>query len=90
MVKDFIDMEREARNIAIVWIAVYITAVVMLFVSGGGISEYAMRDIPLLSPEGLIKIDSILFFVTLVVTVFVLGPIFVIDSIMVYFRCRTS
>jgi hypothetical protein len=90
MVKDFIEMEREARNMMIVWIALYIAAVAMLFVSGEGISEYAMLNIPLLSHEGFIKIDSILLMLTLVGMVFIIGPIFVIDSITEYARRRTS
>ena len=90
MVKNFIEMEREARNMMIAWIAAYVAAVVMLFVSGEGISEYAMRNIPLLSPEGFIKTDSILFMLTLVGAVFIIGPIFLIDSIAEYARRRTS
>jgi hypothetical protein len=83
-------MECEARNMAIAWIAAYVATVMMLFVSGGRISEYVMTNIPLLSSEGFIKIDSILFFVTLVGIVFIIGPIFVIDSITEYVRRRTS
>jgi hypothetical protein len=90
MVKDFIEMEREARNMMIAWIAVYVAAVVMLFVSGGGIAEYATANVPILSYEGFIKIDSMLFFLALTATVFIPGPLFVIDSITEYVRRRTS
>lgn len=90
MVKDFIEMERDAKNMAIGWILTYIAAVVMLFVSGGGIAESAIANVPLLSHEGFIKIDSILLFLTLVAMVFVPGPIFVIGAIMDYSSHRTS
>lgn len=90
MVKDFIETEREARNMMIVWIALYVAAVVMLFVSGDGIAEHATANVPILSPEGFIKIDSILFFLTLTAMVFIPGPLFVIDSITAYARSRTS
>lgn len=90
MVKDFIEVEREARNMMIVWIALYVVAVAMLFVSGGGIAERATENVPILSPEGFFKIDAILFFLTLTAMVFIPGPLFVIDSITVYANSRTS
>jgi hypothetical protein len=70
----------------IAWIALYAVAVAMLFISGGGISTQAIMDVPLLFPEGFIKVDSILFFVAMV---FFFGPLFVIDSIIEYSSRRT-
>jgi hypothetical protein len=69
---------------AIGWIVIYIAAVVMLFVSGGGIAEQATVNVPLLSSEGFFKINAILFMLTLTAMVFVPGPIFVIDAIADY------
>ena len=90
MVKDFIEMERETRNMAIAWIIVYFAAVVILMVFGNGIAERATENVPLLSLEGFFKIDAMLLFLMLTAIVFIPGPLYVIDAIGQYARHRTS
>lgn len=51
MVKDFTEMERETRNMAIAWTIVYFAAVVILMVYGNGIAERTTENVSLLSYE---------------------------------------
>jgi hypothetical protein len=90
MVKDFIEMEREAGNMMIVWIVVCVATVVMLFVSGGGMTEHDATNVHILSYEGFIKINSILFFLALTTMIFIPEFLFVIDSILARIHRRTS
>ena len=68
------NIKRE-RNLLILDVLVYISAILVLFGFGGNIAELTTEQVSLISVDGIVKIVAIIFMVMLVGVVFILGPI---------------
>ncbi len=74
------------KNIVSLEIIIYIVAVFMLFGLGGKISDLAIKEVPLISIGGIIKIVAIISFLILLAIIFVPGPIIVLRDIAAFFK----
>lgn len=79
---------KNQKNIALLEIIIYIVTVFILFGLGGKIADLASRQVPLISIDGIIKMVSIICFVTLVAIVFIPGPLIVLRGIVTYFEIK--
>lgn len=82
---------KEHRNELIIEIIIYVAAVVMMFVNGGGLAELITMKIHTMSLfYTVVKITSFLYFLLLTAIIFVPGPLYLINDVRVYFALRNS
>ena len=79
---------RRQRNIAVLGILIYISAILVLFGFGGNIAKLATGQVPLISEDGIVKITAIICFLMLVAIIFVPGPVILISETSYYFHIK--
>lgn len=76
------------KNVAILEIIIYISAIFIFFGLGGKIASLSTAQVPLISIDGIIKIVAIICLVVLVAIIFVPGPVIILSDIKTYFEIK--